>query len=162
MRDIRPATKEFITTVQQTLWDVGIDLGPAVRSVRACIVDANKDNEIKTSLIESRLVHGDPALLDQLMKRFRKECIEGKEREYLAYRQQDLRDRHHKYSGTPFVQEPHVKNGCGGLRDYQNLIWMGYVKCGSRDVRGLLDNGFLTEGAYNEIEKAHEFLHTGK
>ncbi len=159
VRDIPPATREFIVKIQTMLWTCGFDLGSAVRTVKDCILKANGDNEIKTSLIESRLVLGDEVLHRNLPARFRKSCIDGKEKEYLAARESDLRNRHRKYAGTPFVQQPHVKNGCGGLRDYQNLIWMGFVKCGTKDVAGLLDHGYLTERAYGEIEKAYEFLH---
>jgi [protein-PII] uridylyltransferase len=56
------------------------------------------------------------------------------------------------------VQEPHVKNGCGGLRDYQNLIWMTYAKLGTLNPKDLVAGGFITKSGWQEIEKAYAFI----
>jgi [protein-PII] uridylyltransferase len=63
-------------------------------------------------------------------KTFERRCLHGHEKEFLEWRVADQRDRHEKAGNTVFLQEPNVKNGCGGLRDYQNLIWVGKVKRG--------------------------------
>ena len=78
--------------------------------------------------------------------------------DFLKGRQEDLTSRHAKYGGTNCVQEPNVKNGCGGLRDYQNLIWMTYAKLGTLDPHDLVKQELLTSAGWREIEQAYDFI----
>lgn len=153
-REVREIIEQMVTL----LWDVGFKVGHAVRSVDETIRHANEDVQTKTSLIETRLLHGDRGLFDELLRRFQSECIEGREAEYLENRLDDLRIRHAKHDNTVFLQEPHVKNGCGGLRDYQNLIWVAYVKCGVRTLEALQPMGLLTVTALKELQQGYDFL----
>src|SRR5206468_921418 len=55
-------------------------------------------------------------------------------------------------------QEPHVKSGCGGLRDYQNLLWMTYFKEGALSTNQLVGKDWLSETDQRRIERAYDFL----
>jgi [protein-PII] uridylyltransferase len=52
-------------------------------------------------------------------------CVAGQETAYVQQRLEDQAQRRRRYR-TPYLQEPHLKNGCGGLRDYQNLVWLTF------------------------------------
>ena len=157
-RSVSKEASEMIEQILYMLYDVGFQVGHATRSIKDSIVQANGDNQTKCTLIESRFITGDEKLFEDFRERFKKECIVGKERPFLANRAADLRDRHSKYAKTVFVQEPNVKNGCGSLRDYQNLIWLSFVKYGTVDLKVLVDEKLLSVTAYREIEKAYGFL----
>ena len=150
--------REIIEQMVTLLWDVGFKVGHAVRSVDEAIRYANEEVQTKTALIESRLLSGDHELFEELQRRFHVECILGHETEYLESRLEDLRIRHAKYDNTVFLQEPHVKNGCGGLRDYQNLIWLAYVKCGVRTLKELVPKDLLNVTAWKELQQGYDFL----
>lgn len=157
-RELSAHTRDVIEKVLYMLWDVGFKIGHAVRTLKETYAQANTDHQTKTSLIESRFITGDRALYDQFNASFRKQCISGREKEFLEFRARDLQARHSKHSNTVYLQEPNVKNGCGGLRDYHNILWCCYVKLGVHSLPELIRHHIFSRIAGQEIIKAHEFL----
>jgi [protein-PII] uridylyltransferase len=151
--------RELVQDILYLLWDVGFKVGHACRSITECVEQARADQENKTSLMDARLIAGDPPLFAQFRERFDKECISKGQEAFFELRRQDLRDRHKKYSHTVFLQEPNVKESCGGLRDYHNILWVARVKRGSTDLAALVEDRIITANTRNEIEAAHDFLH---
>ncbi len=154
-------TKEAAEMIRQflmLLYDLRFKVGHGVRCVGDCMRLANESMETKTALMELRFLSGDKTAFEQFHTRFDKECMKGQEAEFLKLRQQDLASRHAKYGGTPFVQEPHVKNGCGGLRDYQNLIWMSYAKFRTLKPQDLVAKDLLSRAGWREVAKAYDFI----
>jgi [protein-PII] uridylyltransferase len=139
-------------------YDLKFKVGHGSRSVGECIALANENMETKTALMEARLITGQPAAWEEFRARFDKECMDGREEEFLRLRQLDLATRHGKQGDTPFVQEPHVKNGCGGLRDYQNLIWMTYARHRRLNPRDLVGLGLISKAGWREVEQAYDFI----
>src|SRR5919106_1584962 len=97
-------------------------------------------------------------LVQHFREQFRSKCVEGYERDYVEMRMQDQVARHKKFGDSVYLQEPHVKSGCGGLRDYQNLLWMTYFKEGSLSTNQLVGKDWLSESDQRQIERAYEFL----
>ncbi len=151
--------QELVQDVLYLLWDVGFKVGHACRSTAECIEQAKVDQENKTALIDARLIAGDVTLFEQFQERFSTECINKGQSEFFELRRQDLRNRHKKYSRTVFLQEPNVKESCGGLRDYHNILWVSRVKRGTKNLKSLLDDRLLTSTGYREIEEAYDFIH---
>lgn len=150
--------QEVVHEVLYLLWDVGFKVGHSVRSISECIRHSRTDQESKTALMDARRVAGDRSLFSEFRKRFDKEIKRGQEA-FFKMRRDDLRSRHRKYSRTVFLQEPNVKEGCGGMRDYQNILWVTRVKRGYTSMAKLVDAKLLTRTAYREIEDAYDFLH---
>lgn len=151
--------EEVVQKVLYLLWDVGFKVGHACRSITECLEQAKADQENKTALIDARLIAGDSKLFKEFEKRFHKECVLKGQDAFFELRRQDIRSRHKRYSNTVFLQEPNVKESCGGLRDYQNIRWVTRVKRGSFDLQKLVDDRLLSVNALKEIEDAHDFLH---
>ncbi len=153
------ASQELLQEILYLLWDVGFKVGHACRSISECVQEAARDQLNKTALIDARLIAGDGELFAQFQKRFSEECLDKDQSEFFDLRRQDLRTRHKKYSYTVFLQEPNVKESCGGLRDYQNILWVSRVKQGKPGLKSLVETRVLTNNAYREIEAAYDFLH---
>lgn len=153
--------QEVVQEVLYLLWDVGFKVGHACRSIPECIEQAKADQENKTSLMDSRLITGDETLFSQFLTRFQKECVSKGQAAFFQLRRQDLRSRHEKSSRTVFLQEPNVKESCGGMRDYQNIHWVAMMKRGSdsESVSELAEARIITAATLREIEDAYDFLH---
>ncbi len=141
-----------------TLWDIGLKVGHAVRTVEDCIRLANEDMQAKTALIEARRVTGDEPLFEQLQREVVKRCVRRHEDEYIAQRLADQSTRRAKHGNSPALQEPNVKNGVGGLRDFQNLLWMAYFKHGTRSLMDLQKAEFINASERKQMEAAYDFL----
>lgn len=157
-KGITDEVNEIVTQILMMLYDTGFKVGHSVRTIAEAIQFANRDHPTKTALLDARFIAGDTTLFETFAAKFHKGCLKGQEREYLNVRSKDIRDRHKKWGQTVHLQEPNVKEGCGGLRDYHNLIWVLWVLKQSRDLKSLVTEGRLTLTAYKEIENAHEFL----
>ncbi len=153
-----PRLLEVVNDILYRLWDLGLKLGHAVRTIPETIRQALEDFQTLSALIESRCVAGDRKFHDDFHKRFRKQCVAGRQDAYLKNRLDDLAERHSKHLGTVYVQEPNVKLGVGGLRDFHNIIWLSYVKFGTTDPEQLVARGLLTASAWKELHRAYDFV----
>src|SRR5216110_82189 len=156
--EISPDLEEMVNQVLYLLWDSGFKVGHSTRSIREAIAQANRDMRTKTAMLESRFLAGDRELAQEFREQFRSKCVEGHEREYVEMRMRDQVARHKKFGDSVYLQEPHVKSGCGGLRDYQNLLWMTYFKEGSLSTNQLVGKDWLSETDQRRIERAYDFL----
>src|SRR6266568_4020542 len=157
-RKISPHLEEMVQQVLYLLWDSGFKVGHSTRSTKEAITQANHDMLTKTAMLESRFLAGNAELAREFRDQFRAKCVEGHEREYVEMRMQDQVARHKKFGDRVYLQEPHVKSGCGGLRDYQNLLWMTYFKEGSLSTNQLVGKDWLSETDQRRIETAYDFL----
>lgn len=156
---VPPAVVPLVTAFITTMFDLRMPVGDkSTRTVGDTLALANEKNDVKTALIEARLVAGSEEPFEELKRRYDKECMDGRETQFLLLRQQDLLARHAKHEGTPSVQEPNVKNGCGGLRDYHNALWMTYAKHRTTKLRDLVKLDVLPANAVREMERAYDFI----
>lgn len=155
---VAPQIQQIVEQILYFLWDIGFKVGHSTRSIKEAIAEANRDMLTKTSMLESRFVAGDAKLVRQFRERFRVKCVEGHEREYAVMRMEDQASRHSKFGDSVYMQEPNLKNGCGGLRDYQNLLWMTYFREGALTTTHLVGKDWLSEPDRRRLEAAYDFL----
>ena len=157
-KKISPYIEKMVEQILYLLWDIGFKVGHSTRSIKEAIAQAKRDMLTKTSMLESRYLAGDEKLAGEFRDQFRAKCVAGYEREYVEMRMQDQAARHTKFGDSVYMQEPNLKNGCGGLRDYQNLLWMTYFKEGALTTTHLVGKDWLSEADRRRIEAAYDFL----
>src|SRR5438067_9238847 len=157
-RKVPPYLEQIVEQILYSLWDIGFKVGHSTRSIKEAITQANRDMRTKTSMLESRHLAGEAELAREFRDQFRSKCVAGNERGYVEMRMQDQIARHKKFGNSVYVQEPHLKSGCGGLRDYQNLLWMTFFKEGALTTTYLVGRDWLSEADRKRIEAAYDFL----
>lgn len=138
-------------SVLYPLWDLGFELGYAVRTVKECLQAAREDPVIATTLFDTRLVAGDSDLaadLDEQLDRWRRKRGVTLERSLLGA----LDERHSRFGDAGVAVEPHVKEGRGGLRDLQTLRWLDDGEDLDAELDLLLAVRFALHGAAGKRE----------
>src|SRR6516162_8643509 len=111
-------------TILYCLWDMGLKVGHATRSIDECIRQAKADMTIRTAILEARYLLGDHGLYDELLARFDKEVVQGTAAEFVAAKLAEREERHRRSGQSRYLVEPNVKDGKGGLRDLHTLFWI--------------------------------------
>lgn len=158
-RDTRDKeAEEIIRRTIVALWDIGFKVGQATRTVSEAIQKANEDMVTKTSMLESRFLAGDRDIFNRFKESFLKECVRGRDQEYIAWRLANQAEMRAKYGQSVFMQEPNIKNGTGSLRDYQSLLWISQFKLGIGTTAKLVEAKILRDGDRKRLEKSYDFL----
>ena len=139
------------------LWDLGLKVGHATRSIDECIRQAKADMTIRTAVLESRFLLGDKKLFDELMTRFDKSVIQGTGPEFVAAKLNEREERHRRAGQSRYLVEPNVKDGKGGLRDLHTLFWIAKYVYRVHDVEELIDRGVFDEDELKLFRRCEDF-----
>lgn len=142
------------------LWDHGLKVGHSVRSITECETLAKKDSKVLTSLLDARLVAGNPELAQQLATRMETLLTPNEKRAFVQDKLAERDERHKRYGDTRYVLEPNIKEGKGGLRDFQTLMWIARAIYGCRTLEDLVTHDVLTASEAKRFAKSHDYLLT--
>ena len=120
---------------------------------------------VRTSLIDARLLCGDASVFTLFRERFVADCRENGSASFIAAKQAERGLRHHRFGESPFLVEPNIKEGKGGLRDLQTLYWMSRYEFGTQVMGDLVGEdspggGLLTEEEARRAKRSWNFLWT--
>src|SRR5881398_1194352 len=140
------------------LWDMGLKVGHATRSVDESIRQARGDMTIRTAVLETRFLTGDKPLYDELVARFDKEVVQGTAAEFVTAKLAEREERHRRAGQSRYLVEPNVKDGKGGLRDLHTLFWIAKYVYRVRDSDELAERGVFDRQEYRMFRRAEDFL----
>lgn len=145
--------REFVTF----LWDIGLEIGSSVRTLKECIKIGKADITVATNLLESRPIVGSRKLSHELSKHTLGKKL-WKAKNFFNAKWQEQEARHQKFNDTESNLEPNVKNSPGGLRDIQMINWVAKQYYGISSLRKLEGLDFFTEHEFAVLRKGEEFL----
>src|ERR1700692_4124640 len=140
------------------LWDMGLKVGHATRSVDESIRQARGDMTIRTAILETRFLTGDKPLYDELVARFDKEVWQGTAAEFVTAKLAEREERHRRAGASRYLVEPNVKDGKGGLRDLHTLFWMAKYVYRVREPEELIERGVFDRHEYQLFRRCEDFL----
>ncbi len=160
-----PGVERAVEFILYFLWDLGLKVGHASRSIPDCLAEAQADVTIRTSLLDARCLVGDRALFVHFQKAFRANCVADGPGDYIQAKQAERAARHRRFGETPFMVEPNVKEGRGGLRDLQTLYWLARYVFNTFAMHELVGEdapggGILTQTEARACKRAWEYLWT--
>jgi [protein-PII] uridylyltransferase len=153
-----PWGEQVIETMLYLLWDLGLKVGHATRSLDDMVRMAKADLTVRTACLESRFIWGDQPLYEEATLRFRREVVAGSARAFIEGKLAEREDRHKRMGDSRYVVEPNLKDGKGGLRDLHTLYWIGKYLHQVNDVADLVDKGLLTADELRQFRRAESFL----
>ena len=140
------------------LWDLGLKVGHATRSINECIRLSREDITIRTTILEARYLWGHEPLFDELMNAFWAQLVPGTGREFVRLKLEERDERHARAGQSRYLVEPNIKESKGGLRDLHTLFWIGKYLYGVQDPRELVDKGVFRASEMRTFMRAEEFL----
>ena len=151
--------KETMTReILYPLWDTGMKVGHASREVREALRESQNDIRNKNSMLDARYLCGDRKIAKKFIEKFHKFCRKNNPSQYLKEVLTHQEQRRLEKGSTVFLQAPDVKNGVGGLRDFQGILWMTKAKFEKYGLSGLIKKKFLTKEEAQSFEEAYSFL----
>lgn len=142
------------------IWDSNIKIGHAVRTIPQCLSVTSTDIKAQTTLLDARLIKGDNELFEELITKLDKHRKTGAQKSFVKAKLAERDERHKRLGDTRYVLEPNIKDGKGGLRDYQTLFWITHVIYNATTTQNLIDLKILTKKERDRVEKAYDFLLT--
>src|SRR6478609_586546 len=140
------------------LWDMGLKVGHATRSVDECIRQAKADMTIRTAILEARFLLGDKTLFEELQTRFDANVVRNTAPEFVAAKLAEREERHRRAGQSRYLVEPNVKDGKGGLRDLHTLFWIAKNVYRVHEPEELIACGLFDRDEYNLFRRCEDFL----
>jgi [protein-PII] uridylyltransferase len=155
-----PAIEKTIEFSLYLLWDLGLKVGHATRTVRETVDTARADQTVLTGLLEMRKISGHQQLYGQLESAVAAIITKTKASDFVEQKLTERDQRHARLGATRYVVEPNIKEGKGGLRDLHTLFWIAKFAYRTNNVLDLVDQIVLRDSEARRFAAAQRFLWT--
>ncbi|MBU2488532.1 MAG: [protein-PII] uridylyltransferase [Proteobacteria bacterium] len=155
---IPPDAAGLVQEIVYPLWDAGLEVGYATRTIAETAQLASADFEVLTSLVDARFICGMSFLYMDLAEILQEKVLRARSKAYVKWLVDGSEKRHERYGDSASLLEPNLKEGQGGLRDYHFIRWAAAALYGAREPRDLEYLGILSHDEYDELSQALDFI----
>jgi [protein-PII] uridylyltransferase len=155
--DVPFELEEKISSFITQLWDIKLDIGHSVRSIKECLKQAVKEVTVATNLMEMRQIAGNEALTQQLMPLIHEDVFWTSEKFFIA-KCKEQENRHQQYRGAAYTLEPNLKANPGGLRDIQTIAWVAKRHFSADSFEELVEHHYLYPNEFFELLESQHYL----
>ena len=157
-RKAKKNMQEVSESILYPLWDAGFDVGHSVRTVKDSVRFAGDDFIFQVSLLDARMLVGTESLYLDLLKRYRKKILDGHRHKFVRTMEKLSGQRRSKYGSHSYLLEPHIKEGKGGMRDIQAMLWTAKAIFGLDGLAAMEESGMLEPDARRDFEASWNML----
>jgi len=152
----------FVETVAEkilyALWDSGLQVGHAIRSIAESVRLGNRDMNVKTAMIDARFLSGDRRLCTDLKGAIQGQFSGISGDRFIRKKIEENHLRHERYGGSVYISEPDVKEGEGGLRDIHTALWVSKTRWNVNHLDDLESKNVLNSSDLSELKSSQDFL----
>ena len=150
--------ENLIQEIIYPLWDIGLDVGYATRSLNECLALAGKDYEVLTPMLDARFVCGWSLIYANLLDELREKIIVKKSPNIINWLVEHNELRHAHFGDSAYLLEPNLKEGQGGLRDYHTMLWIARIAFNAKQFRDLEYLGLLSHEEFQTLIRSIAFI----
>ena len=152
--------RDFITQLNNTLWDIGLEVGISFLTIKQALIDSKKDIKTITKFVETRFIIGDEIQYGEFVRSIK--ILIGKQNplKLSELKLIELVDRHDYRIGIKSNLEPNIKEGIGGLRDIHTMLWVSIFMFNIYKLEDLTSINIYTKEEIKELKNAWKFLLT--
>ncbi len=157
--DTHQEMEKLAQQILYPLWDLGLDVSHSTRTIDDALEMAGKDFSALVAMLTARPLAGPTKLAEELAAALAESLAPPQaKRAFLdRVRAGDI-ERQKRFGHTPYLLEPHLKEGEGGLRDIHTITWVGLGCFGTGNLTGLADQGLIADEEVAFIGEARDFL----
>ena len=150
----------FITQLNNTLWDIGLEVGISFLKIKQALIDSKKDIKTITKFVETRFIIGDEIQYGEFVRSIK--ILIGKQNplKLSELKLIELVERHDYRIGIKSNLEPNIKEGIGGLRDIHTILWVSIFMFNIYKLEDLTSINIYTKEEIKELKNAWKFLLT--
>ncbi len=153
-----PWCESMIESILYPLWDAGLKLGHSVWRPQSAVKSGQNDVIQRTTLLDARFLAGDENMFRQFSALFARAFPPAKASRFAAAKLAEREARHQQSGNSRYMVEPDVKQGKGGLRDLQTLLWLAKTLHGVSDSSQLAAKGILTAADARRFRSCENLL----
>lgn len=152
--------RDFITQLNNTLWDIGLEVGISFLTIKQALIDSKKDIKTITKFVETRFIIGDEIQYGEFVRSIK--ILIGKQNplKLSELKLIELVERHDYRIGIKSNLEPNIKEGIGGLRDIHTILWVSIFMFNIYKLEDLTSINIYTKEEIKELKNAWKFLLT--
>lgn len=141
----------------QILWDEGFQLGHQVSTLNDILSLASKEISVISSLFDIRYLSGDEDLFETLRYGLSPHHL-WRSLDFYKAKWEEQTTRHKHFNDSAYTLEPNLKNGPGGLRDIQMILWIAHRQFGDKNLSECLSSGLITQREHKTLLQCLHFL----